>query len=475
DKEKVGLDFKFQPNPATSIIVTANPDFAQIESDYDIINVSDSPTEFPERRPFFTTNNEFYNTSPGVRTRNVNEIDIGVKLVQEIGKLKYDVTGILEKNNDKWLMGDFIFTNSTDYRFELIGGLLERDKTVFNSVFSTSIYALDRTLTFFSHFEVNNEVTTHVGTLSGISYRTRNWSGQVYVDAKPEGYNTGIVGYYLQSNKLNLGGYLVRNWFFDDNFIRRTNFRINYDRFAIHSNTDESWSQFQFSSNTEIDFGPTLGLWYAYVQLTPDTHQKFRNRYNIISPTVYYDNHPFSAFDLQDQGSPWWYFFVRTDGGRDLSFIFEFDNNPIRQSQSNYFSITTVYKPIPELRIDYSFSSINLDGSKFQNALKQNIHRIKAEYNITDRLNLRTIYNFNKLKLPDYIDYDEMDMPTSLTGYEYNEPAFNITSAWEYEPGSFAYLVFNQFSNEDRVGSNPFVRNEKYNQFIIKFSKNFQF
>lgn len=54
-----GLDLRY-PISDFTIDLTLNPDFAQIEADPDLVNLSDIPLRFPEKRPFFLEGNELF-------------------------------------------------------------------------------------------------------------------------------------------------------------------------------------------------------------------------------------------------------------------------------------------------------------------------------------------------------------------------------------------------------------------------------
>ena len=54
-----GLDFRY-PIGDFTVDLTLNPDFAQIEADPDLVNLTDIPLRFPEKRPFFLEGNELF-------------------------------------------------------------------------------------------------------------------------------------------------------------------------------------------------------------------------------------------------------------------------------------------------------------------------------------------------------------------------------------------------------------------------------
>ena len=58
-KPDAGLDLRY-PIADFTIDLTLNPDFAQIEADPDLVNLTDIPLRFPEKRPFFLEGNELF-------------------------------------------------------------------------------------------------------------------------------------------------------------------------------------------------------------------------------------------------------------------------------------------------------------------------------------------------------------------------------------------------------------------------------
>jgi len=58
-----GLDVFYNPSEQLTFLLTANPDYAQIEADPFSFNISRYESYFSERRPFFTEGNEVFNPS----------------------------------------------------------------------------------------------------------------------------------------------------------------------------------------------------------------------------------------------------------------------------------------------------------------------------------------------------------------------------------------------------------------------------
>ena len=60
---QLGLDIFYNPSEQLTFLLTANPDFAQIETDPFSFNISRYESYFDEKRPFFTEGNEVFNPS----------------------------------------------------------------------------------------------------------------------------------------------------------------------------------------------------------------------------------------------------------------------------------------------------------------------------------------------------------------------------------------------------------------------------
>ena len=86
-EQDVGLDAKFVFNDAMVLDLTLNPDFSQVESDQPQVTVNERfEVEFPERRPFFVENADFFATaSTLVFTRRIVDPEGGVRFTGRAG------------------------------------------------------------------------------------------------------------------------------------------------------------------------------------------------------------------------------------------------------------------------------------------------------------------------------------------------------------------------------------------------------
>lgn len=86
-EQDVGLDAKFVFNDAMVLDLTLNPDFSQIESDEPQVTVNERfEVQFPERRPFFVENADFFATdSTLLFTRRIVDPEGGLRFTGRAG------------------------------------------------------------------------------------------------------------------------------------------------------------------------------------------------------------------------------------------------------------------------------------------------------------------------------------------------------------------------------------------------------
>jgi len=90
---EAGVDFRWGVTPDTSLNLTLNPDFSQVESDVLQLDVTTQFALFyPEKRPFFLEGEEYFKTPLNiVHTRNISDPDYGVKFTGRQGSGTYGV------------------------------------------------------------------------------------------------------------------------------------------------------------------------------------------------------------------------------------------------------------------------------------------------------------------------------------------------------------------------------------------------
>jgi hypothetical protein len=92
-KPDAGLDLRY-PIADFTIDLTLNPDFAQIEADPDLVNLTDIPLRFPEKRPFFLEGNELFQMPLDLfYSRTVEDLLGGGKVIGKYNKYNIAFVG----------------------------------------------------------------------------------------------------------------------------------------------------------------------------------------------------------------------------------------------------------------------------------------------------------------------------------------------------------------------------------------------
>ena len=95
-EQDVGIDAKFVFNDSMVLDLTLNPDFSQVESDQPQVTVNERfEVQFPERRPFFVENADFFATdSILVFTRRIVDPEGGVRFTGRAGNYGFGAIAI---------------------------------------------------------------------------------------------------------------------------------------------------------------------------------------------------------------------------------------------------------------------------------------------------------------------------------------------------------------------------------------------
>ena len=107
-KANIGLGLNLDLNKNTSLEVTLNPDFSQVEADVSQIDVNSSfSLQYPERRPFFNRGTDIVNYTDGAfYSRSVVNPSIASKLLQQGKKTRIFLLNALDENSPYLVGGE---------------------------------------------------------------------------------------------------------------------------------------------------------------------------------------------------------------------------------------------------------------------------------------------------------------------------------------------------------------------------------
>ena len=465
-KGKAGGEVRYSPSSSMTILATFNPDYAQIETDKEVINVTDLPTEYPEKRPFFIESSDFY---PGaaVNTRNIVDIKAGVK-VRKLGDLlKYDVTGVLDGDNNQWLLSNIKLSESNSYIAEVIGGIKnQKSRYDYNVTTHLQKWFLDKRISLSNWVGTINSTERGYNeweVFTGAGWNTRDFAVSFSNHIKSKFYNPNIVGWnYLSNlNKYTLSiRYSIIN---ESGFFRTVHFKSTSVLYDLVTPIGNSYLDNSIGIESFLHLNDYLGNWSFNFYYYPPITQKFRYR-NVEGyddKLIYEDE--ISRFALIDDKFSSISVDIESDNSKSIGFNVHYDNSHVRKSKADYISSGSYWKINPSLLIRYSLDYINIIGSDFQDKFEQIIHRLQVEYNITDKFNIRAIVQPNTYKLPDN------------DSYRNSIAAYNLTLSWEYMPGSFMYFVYNNYKNKEESALIDKSVLDNNQSFILKINKTFSF
>ncbi|MBI3788577.1 MAG: carbohydrate binding family 9 domain-containing protein, partial [Ignavibacteriales bacterium] len=422
---KTGGEVRYTPNSSMIILATVNPDYAQIETDKEIINVSDLPTEYPEKRPFFTESSDFY-TNAAVNTRNIVDIKAGLKIRQLSDLTKYDLTSVLDGNNHFWLFGHLIAGDNKSYLTELTSGLKSQpSRNDYNITTHLQKWFFDKRLSLSNWVgTINNREENHNEweTVNGIRWLTRTFNAVFWSHYKTKMYNPNIVGWNYLSNEVHAILRVQYSLINGSGLFRTTSLQATYDYFDLTSPRGQWYSTAALTFDNALHLSDELGNWQVCLVYNPSTNQKFRFRnFNSDNSGEVFED-AFSKFILVEDKAAAYTVDIRSDNSKDVGFSVSYNNNHVRKSSADNFTSEVFWKIGPDAMVKYSLSYIDIAGSMYQSQYRRTINRFQLEYNLTEKLNIRVIIQPDVARFPGNNDY--------LNDIIAN----NVTISWEYLP-----------------------------------------
>jgi len=428
-RAEAGADLDLRPTPAMTALVTVNPDFAQLESDREIINVSDVPESYPEKRPFFTLSSDLY---PGlaVNTRRIHDIVVGAKLRHVLETVKYDVTAVADTDDARWVLANIRWTNSRTFHAEAIAGLKAAGSdTDYNVTTNVRGWWLGRRLSAYNWIGTVNSrhrAGNEWEAVSAVRWDSRIAHVGLWNHLKTDYYDPSIVGHATLANEILVKSWAEVNRFSDDGRLRVLAPRIEIDRVDLFSDPGHAFWTVTAKLRTQIDVGTRLGLIDVAAAFMVPSDQTFRDRTGGDGP--YAD--AFGAFALVAQRRSLRSIEIATQPASRFSGSVAVGSDEIRGSDALTVNGHVSWRLGEAARASYELERVRLDGSPWQPRLTEQVHRLRLEYNFTDRLNIRGILGLHTRASAG---------PDALAG---RTPDQQITVSWERSPGSFVYVVY---------------------------------
>ncbi len=412
DKEyDVGVDAKFVFNDAWVLDLTLNPDFAQVESDEPQVTVNERfEVQYPERRPFFVENADFFATdSILLFTRRIVDPEGGMRLTGRSGQwgfgtiLMNDEAPGLNRADTDPLKGEKanigVFRAYRDLQGQDRVGMLFTDRELadgYNRVLSVDgkFRFNENWVTNLEFINSDTEPTFGGAELSGMQRNVR-------IDRVGRGFNTH---FHIVDTDADFRAQLgFQNRFFKSD-ISGIHWRSDYQIYPENSNLN-NWAPGAMivyqddKDGTKVysEVSPSINWVYATSRITlgvQDITEVLRpiDFPGLVRPVGYsYDN---VNARYRNTALSSLTFDVSFRTGTALNLVPKRGTLPF-VADTQRLDVSLLWRPIERLRVDNSFVTTELDSSRGK-VFSNEIFRSSWNYQFTREMSLRFITQYEK-------------------------------------------------------------------------------
>lgn len=266
-----GMDVKYGLSDAFTLDMTLVPDFSQVQSDNQVLNLSPFEVQFQERRPFFTEGTELFNKGGLFYSRRVGglplnynkvsgELKDGEKIIKNPSQTQLlNATKLSGRTTDK--LGVGVFNALANNTYATVQDTLGNTRRILTSPLTNyNIVVLDQALKNNSSVSLVNTNVTRDGhyydaNVTGVGFRANN-----------------------KTNRYTIGGFgAMSNRFYPDSSRPYSGYNYNFD--FGKSGGNFKWNLYS-SLNTDKYNPNDLGI----LLLTNNTENGLSLDYNVYKP-----------------------------------------------------------------------------------------------------------------------------------------------------------------------------------------------
>jgi len=425
-----GADLRFNIGSSVNGNLTYNPDFATVEADQEVINLTRYETFFPEKRLYFLEGAELFSNRINVfYSRRIGDIDYGIKSNGRIGKTNFSVLSTKER-----AVGGELSSHTSVIRFQrdILRssniGLLCVDKTYsggYNRILSTdaTIYFLNDgkfTSQFVGSFPSGNGKFTKAYFLRA-ARETEIYHYHLRFTNIDPGFkaNVNTVGYIPDDDRRELDSDLTYRWWIKRHSIEKFNFEFRNNVFWSHTG---ALRNVKLRHSIGITFTNKISFGFSNQYHTELFEKRFRNHTTIT--------------ELSYNEEQW----------NQIRFIYQQGRNFDRELDN--WIIRPRFKLGDKFSLDYKFQVVRFspDNEKMNSV----VNVLSADYNFTTDLYLRVFSQHNSRNDRFYV--------YGLFGWRFAPPFGALYVAYTAD----------RFDTENELLAYPY--REKENTFFIKIS-----
>lgn len=434
---KVGGEVKWAITPHTVLDVTFNTDFAQADVDRQVQNLTRFSVLFPERRQFFLENATLFNLGDDFnqpffsRKIGLSEsgspiaLDAGIRLVSRNLKQNFAGLFVRQRQSEENELGATHFGvlrySKNIGKQHRIGGMvtLKNAEAAFGRAgFTNATFSLDGFVRIAEPFSWNFMLTKSQSSgaggdgftaLSKLQYNSNNWYAFLVNSIITKDYNPSM-GFVYASNLINtnLGGYRIARPKWKPKFVRQMDPGMFLDMY--HRATDGTFQQ------AELFIFPIWIIANTGNRLTGQivpTWQRVDETFDIVGINIKPANYYYTRYQ----------FAYRSDQSKAFSFVASADFGSFYNGELTALRGELRYSPLPNISAKFSYTRNDFDKV---GELKESkvTHLISPEIRLSlnPRVQLTSFYQHNSVA---------------------DRDVWNIRFAWEFQPLSFLYLVYN--------------------------------
>jgi hypothetical protein len=444
---RMGLDAKWVVASNLTLDATLNPDFSQVESDTPQITVNRRfEVLFPERRPFFMENANFFDTPTQVLfTRRIADPQFGVKLTGKAGP--YTIAALAADDRgpgefvapDDPTFGHRAFFNvlrlSRDIHRQSNLGLIWSDREFLDShnrvIGADGRWKITKTTGFgfqaLKSYSRDLEGNTKQGRAFqlGLDRFTRHWNTYAGYNERSPDFEVAS-GFIPRVDYRSVGGYLGYS------------FRPE-GRWIVAWQPSLSGNLLFDSQNVRQDYIARPSFWVEFAQATHASgHYRYkRERYEGIDflKRGY-------EFNINTRRSRWFSAGLAYEWGEEINFSPPDGSEPFLGA-GNEISLWMTVRPTTRLAVqNMILENRFLTIDQGRNIFNNNIFRSRWNYQFTPRLSLRLIGQYANV------------LPTAeLSSLEYSkELTGDVLLTYLLHPGTALYVGYsNMMENFDRA------------------------
>lgn len=501
-----GMDVKYGINQAFTLDMTLVPDFGQVQSDNQVLNLTPFEVQFNENRTFFTEGTElfgkgnlFYSRRIGGTPMHIGKVNSQLQAGESVAKNPLETrllnaSKISGRTSSGLGIGFFNAVTKAQHASIEVNGE-ETRKIETNPLTNYNIIVFDQTLKNNSSVSLINTNVTRSGTdydanvtaaLWDIYDKKNTWNvnGQVGVSqligyetpgktvtgynhilgfGKTSGrfnfnlwqeladdkYNHNDMGYFTNNNYFINGVWLGYRWLKPKKWYNRINANVNMNYSMRYKPMDYQ----RFNFNTNIN-GQLKNLWWAGLNfnLNPEQNDFFEPRVN--------------GKVFKRPGSYMWGFWFETNNAKKYSAVVEFYNRAFDKYGSNTQEIffrnnyrfnkkltitTSTFLQLAHNNLGYAtmFSSDSIIFALRKRNTVENVLNIKYNFNNKMGLSFRARHYWSNVANKEFYKLREDGYLNHIPGgissnVDYNVNYFNIDMVytWQFALGSFINVVW---------------------------------